>query len=360
LFNTTQPIGSGPFKWQSVAVTGNNVDDRQQQISLLPNDDYYKGRPKLGEFVIRTFLDESHMLSSFNNGELTSIAGVQDLPEEQKNNLGISEYSISVTGAVMVFFNNSDPILNNGQVRKALVSAANQIEVLASLGYPAIIVKSPFLRGMVGYEASVLQRSYNTAEANSLLDAAGWPKGADGIRIKDGKQLSIVLNTLDNIEYATVAGQLQKQWKEVGISVSVNSLEQADLQNAIQNRSYGMLLYGISLGVDPDQFAYWHSSQADILASRRLNFSNYSSKTADASLEAGRTRLDANLRAAKYKPFLDAWREDAPALALYQPRYLYISRGKVFNFDVRTINTPADRFANVHNWMIRTERVTND
>ena len=178
--------------------------------------------------------------------------------------------------------------------------------------------------------------------------------------MKDGKKLSISLNTLNNIEYASVASQLKEQWSKAGVEVNVSSLEQADLQNAIMSRSYGILLYGISLGLDPDQFAYWHSSQADVRATRRLNFSNYSSKTADAALEAGRTRLDPSLRAAKYKPFLEAWRDDAPALAIYQPRFLYVSRGPVFNFKERTINTPSDRFANVQNWMIRTERVTND
>ena len=73
----------------------------------------------------------------------------------------------------------------------------------------------------------------------------------------------------------------------------------------------------------------WHSSQADVRAENRLNLSEYQSDEVDQSLESGRTRIDPKLRAVKYEPFLEAWREDAPALALYQPQYLYIVRGNV-------------------------------
>ncbi len=82
------------------------------------------------------------------------------------------------------------------------------------------------------------------------------------------------------------------------------------------SRSYDALLYGISIGVDPDVFVYWHTSQNDP-RSNRLNFSEYSSKAADEGLESGRTRTDAGLRTIKYRPFLQAWQRDLPALGLY-------------------------------------------
>ena len=100
-----------------------------------------------------------------------------------------------------------------------------------------------------------------------------------------------------------------------------------------------------------------HSSQADIRSSNRLNFSEFKSKTADIALESGRTRPDPAIRAPKYRPLMQAWRDEAPAIALYQPRFLYITRGKVYGFNPRVVNTSTDRFSNVQNWRIRTERV---
>jgi peptide/nickel transport system substrate-binding protein len=132
----------------------------------------------------------------------------------------------------------------------------------------------------------------------------------------------------------------------------------SDIQAVLSFHSYDALLYGVAIGVDPDVFAYWHSSQADPRADTRLNFSEYRSATADNSLEAGRTRSNPTIRAIKYKAFLQAWRQDAPALGLYQPRFLYMTRGQLFNFTPTVMNTDIDRYANVQNWMIRQAKVS--
>lgn len=357
-FNTTQPIGSGPFKWGGVEVRGNNVEDREQRLSLEPNPSYYLGRPKLGEFIIRTYLNEKRMIQSFDEGALTGMAGIEQISDEQKKQLDISEYSIPVTGAVMAFLRTTQDFLKDTNIRQALAAATNQNAVLTSLEYPSIASTGPLLRGMIGYDLSIKQPAFNVDAASAQLEKAGWIRGADGVRLKDGKKLSLTITTLSNVEYASVASLLQKQWNDVGVDATVRALNQRDLQTAINGRGYDVLLYGITLGTDPDQFAYWHSSQADARTQRRLNFSDYSSKAADSALEAGRTRIDPTLRAAKYRPFLEAWRNDVPAIALYQPRFLYVTHNSIFNFNVRNINSPADRFVNVHNWMVRTERAT--
>jgi len=57
---------------------------------------------------------------------------------------------------------------------------------------------------------------------------------------------------------------------------------------------------------------------------------------------------------------LDAWRADAPALALYQPRVLYVSRTAIANFEPTTLNSATDRFANIENWMIREGKLVKE
>ena len=103
-------------------------------------------------------------------------------------------------------------------------------------------------------------------------------------------------------------------------------------------------------------FPYWDSSQASINSQGHLNLSEYKSSSADQALQAGRTRADAKLRAVKYQEFLKAWRKDAPALALYQPNFLYISRGPVYGYESKAFNSAADRFYNSDQWMIRQKR----
>jgi len=133
--------------------------------------------------------------------------------------------------------------------------------------------------------------------------------------------------------------------------------DDTDLQNTVAFHTYDALLYGISIGVDPDVFVYWDSSQANPQSSIWLNLSEYKSSAADEALEGGRTVFDPALRAAKYQSFLQAWQTEAPALGLYQPRFLYITREPVAGLTEHTINSAADRFDNVVNWEILTGKV---
>jgi ABC-type transport system substrate-binding protein len=136
-------------------------------------------------------------------------------------------------------------------------------------------------------------------------------------------------------------------------------LSTVDFQNALTYHNYSAVLNGISIGIDPDVFVYWASSQASISAINDLNFSEYKNPTADAALEAGRTRLEPQLRTIKYQPFLQAWQQDAPALGLYQPRLLYLTNGLVDGLQPGPIVSSADRFNNVQNWEIRQAKVTD-
>ena len=125
----------------------------------------------------------------------------------------------------------------------------------------------------------------------------------------------------------------------------------------LPHHEYDVLLYGISIGQDPDVFPYWHSSQVDVRSANRLNFSEYKSVAADKALEAGRTRTDPAVRVAKYKPFLTAWRDDAPAIALYQPRYVYITRNELAGFDAKRLGSAVDRLDAVHTWTVLQDKV---
>jgi len=356
-FNTTQPIGSGPFKWETVEVSGDKVEDREQRIGLLPNEHYYAGKPKLNEFIVRTFLDEKHLETSFHDNQLTAIAGDDNVSSQILMSRDNNVMNIPMTSAVMIFLRMSSGIMSDQRIRQALLQGTDRLAIIKNLQYPSLVVDEPFLRGQLGYDPAQRQLPYELTAANALLDAAGWTRGSDGMRAKGGQPLEVSIYALSTPEFASVIEQLQKQWAALGVKLTPNQLNGPDLQGVIKSSAYDSLLYGISIGNDPDVFAYW-DSQANTLLQKRLNFSDYSSKQADLSLEAGRTRLDPVLRSVKYNPFLQAWRADVPAIALYQPRYLYVTKGKVFNFNPHKLNNPVDRFSNVQNWEIRVEKQT--
>lgn len=356
-FNTVNPVGSGPFMWEELEVVGSQQDTREERIALVPNEDYHFGAPKLQRFILRTFKSPQLMLEAYERGKLNAIVGLNRAPEDLQNTLKTTDYSVPLSGAVMVFFNTSQPPLRNMQVRRALVEAVDVPELIQNLGYPAAVVKSPLLMSQLGYTNKLAQLSVDKEKAMSRLEEVGWEVGSGGIRVNDrGQPLTITLTAQDIRDYQILTEQLKNSWREIGVQVDIQLLNESEIQGTLQRHDHQALLYGISVGPDPDVFAYWHTTQTNP-NSAFLNLSEYTNEKADKALEEGRIRRIPKARIDRYQTFLKEWRSDAPALALYQPRFLYIVRGNLYNFDPDMLNTPADRFTNVHNWMIREEKI---
>lgn len=358
-FNTVNPVGSGPFKWDTIKVEGDTSEDRQERIGLVANQGYYDGPPNVERFNIRAYHNIDQLESDLEASEISAAAGLEKIPEAAKNSLRFTEYNVPLAAQTMVFMKNSAEPFEDERVRQALAYATNTEKIIAKLGYPVVVSDAPLLKSHTGYNEKLTQKTGSLKLARALLQKADWKfdDSNDGVRFKRNKPLRAVITTLDNEQYKTIAEELERQWERVGVEVTVQAQDDDSLQSALSAHSYDILLYGITLGSDPDVYAYWHSSQADPLADERLNFAEYKSTTADAALSAGRSRLGNKLRKTKYEPFLKAWRDDMPAIALFQPRYLYVTQGTLFGFEPVQFNTPTDRYANVTNWAVRQDRV---
>jgi len=365
-FNTVHPVGAGPFAWNVLQVADAHPATAQIEIALTPFDKYWLGAPKLHQFVIHSYADQNQLIAGFNHRDVDALVGLRNLPADVASDAGLVKYNFILTAATMVFFNTTNGVLSDATVRQALVRAADTNSVLQHLGYATKAVNEPILKGEVGYNPAYAQAAYNPSQAKAMLTQDGWiASKVSGVRSKAGQELAFTIYAPDTTEYRKVGAQLQQNWRAVGADVRMHYQRTDDFQNTLSltnndgsGHGYDAILYGISIGVDPDVFVYWDSSQVDI-RSARLNLSNYKNSTADSALEAGRTRLDPALRAVKYKPFLQAWQKDAPALGLYQPRFFYVTHEKVYGLTEHTINADTGRFENVQNWMIRTAKVTD-
>lgn len=358
-FNTTRPVGAGPFAWGAVEATGNDPTHAQEQVELTAFQGFHGGSPKLQKFVVRVFASEKELSDAFKANELTALQVPATGNAKDLMNSTVVAHSLVLRAANMVFFKTSDGVLADTHVRQALVMASDTQAIIHGLGYPTHAVVEPLLTGQLGYDGTLAQQKFNQKAAEQLLDAAGWHMGKNGVRQKDNKPLTFNLTVSRGSEMDQVAKTLRQQWQAVGVKVNLQFQDSGDFQLSLSHHEYQAILDGITIGVDPDVFVYWDSSQADIRATNRLNFSEWKNQTADAALEAGRTRLDPRLRVVKYKPFLQAWHDDSPALGLYQPRMLYLTNGPVSGLTDQPISEPVDHFMNVQNWEIRQAKVTN-
>jgi ABC-type transport system substrate-binding protein len=88
------------------------------------------------------------------------------------------------------------------------------------------------------------------------------------------------------------------------------------------------------------------------------NFSNYSNKSADDALASARSRLEPELRNAKYKLFAKQWIDDVPAVGLYQSTAEYVSNKHVRSTEGNSkLISGYDRYANILDWSVNEKSV---
>ncbi|MHB1864774.1 MAG: ABC transporter substrate-binding protein [Candidatus Saccharimonadales bacterium] len=358
-FNTQAPIGSGPFRWQAISVTGTDPTNAIEQIVLSPFGHFVWGKPKLDQFVVHSYASQSQLVNAFTSGQLNGAEGFSNVPIAVNNMSSAEIHNFLLTAGIYTFFKTSTGVLSDQSVRAALVQAVDVPSIIASLGYPTHEVNEPLLEGQLGYNPSYRQPTYNPKLASDILSKDGWNMSPDGIRSKNSQQLSFNLTVSNSADYVQIAKSLISYWRKIGVQVNLVTEDPSDFNNVLQNHAYDAVLYGISIGIDPDVYVYWASSQSQANSPTRLNLSEWSNSLADDALEEGRAKLDPVVRANAYQDLLAAWQQDLPALGLFQPRLLYITNGPVYGLNGNTLNSNTDRFNNVQNWEIDEAKVTN-
>jgi len=172
---------------------------------------------------------------------------------------------------------------------------------------------------------------------------------------KEGVPLKLSLTTLNQSFLVETANILKEQWQRLGIEIEIERIEKSQLvQGFIKPRGYEALLFGQGLEAIPDLFPFWHSSWKK---DPGLNLTLFENKTADRLLEETRRSSDPQLRAENYQKLQEILIENAPAIFLYSPDYIYLVSETVKGVDIKTITAPSKRFCGIENWYIKTQRV---
>jgi len=346
-----QPVGTGPFKLES-------FDSAGGEVVVKANPDYYFGRPYLDSVTLRTYNDYQSAFSAYSHRQVQGVARLQPDQVSAVNTGTTKLYSASVPDEVAVFFKTTTPILKDKMVRQALAEATNRSAIITNqFDGQATPLTGPLFGTSVNLAGVPHQPSFNVAKAAADLEGEGWVKGGDGIRRdKSGHKLELHLVTQADSPYSGVATALAKQWRQVGVQLDINEVDETSLQQSyIRPRNYDALLYGINIGADPDVYSYWDSSQ---ITDPGVNLSVYGSGQADKALEAGRTLSSPSERTAKYRSFVQTWVGDTPAVMLYTPTYTYAVSNDVYGIHIRKLINPSDRFSGIEKWAVKVRAQT--
>lgn len=367
------PVGSGPYKIASIKKNSAGVP---LSITLSSFKKYALGAPYIQKIVMKFYQNEKSLSDAYTKGEIESMNAISpELAAYLKIN-GENVLNKTLPRIFAVFFNqNQAPLFANKEVRQALDISLDKEAIINSVlkGYGKAI-DSPIPEGIIKKSKqdtstttnSLIEKSSSTTtlsryeKATNILEKNGWKKNPDsGIYEKTVKKavsrLSFSISTSNAPELKAVAEIIKSEWQKIGAEVDLKVFDISDLnQNIIRPRKYDALLFGEIIGRDMDLFAFWHSSQRN---DPGLNIALYTNIKTDKILEDARKMLVEENRTDAYLKFEEEIKKDIPAVFVYSPDFIYILPSKIMGFSLGPITVPSERFLEVHNWYIETERV---
>jgi len=279
-----RPVGCGPFvfrHWQA-----------DQYISLDAFGDYWEGAPNYSHYVYRIIPDLLTQEMEFYAGTVDSYGVQPHQVERLSDDPRFQAFSGLTFGYTYIGYNMRRPPFDDMRVRKALGMAIDVNKIIEFVLYgQGERITGPFAKQTDYYDHGIKPLPYDPKGALALLAEAGFRKNKDGWLEKDGRRLAFTLitNSGNDLRKAmlTVA---QDAWKQLGIDVRTDILEWSIfIQERVNKLDFDALILGWSMGIEPDLYQIWHSSQTNPY---QLNFVGFQNEAADELIVKIRQEYD--------------------------------------------------------------------
>ena len=267
------PVGCGPFvfrEWKS-----------DQFIVLDRFDGYWEGPPNYKKYVFRVIPDLLTQEMEFYAGTIDSYGVQPHQVKRLKEDPRFQSFSGPSFGYTYIGYNMRRQPFDDRRVRQALSMAIDLNKIIKFVLYDqGEPITGPFVKQTDYYNHQVKPITYDPQGALSLLAEAGWKQNAEGWLEKNGQRLqfTLITNSGNDIRKAILA-IAQDSWKQIGIDVRTDLLEwSVFIQERVNKLDFDALVLGWSMGIDPDLYQIWHSSQT---GPHQLNFVGFKNKEAD-------------------------------------------------------------------------------
>lgn len=329
-----RPIGTGSFK----------VIESKDNYALLKGEKF--------NYLFRYYATHDLALTALKLGEIQALSNLSNQEAQDFRdfwpNMRVYEHTLG-RRLMGLFFNFKNEKLADKSLRQALQLSTPKDK---------IITQVTDNRGQVAHSTLPLNSwvqaqenprlRFNPDEARKVLDRGGWTVGEDGFRYKDGNPLVVTITTLDNRTYLQVLDLLKTSWEEVGVKVEKITVNNNQLRdNILPNFRYEVLLNLQEIPADPDQYAFWHSTQTN-----EGNITGVKNAKVDKAIEDGRKNLDRKVRTSRYLDFQRFLSDETPVISLYYPPYYYVVSDKVRGVDIAGLVLAVDRFNSISQWLV--------
>ncbi len=279
-------LGTGAWKVTNLSLAGSYVESL-----VIANKES-------GEKVFKFYPTEERAKLAYKLGEVDQVEDLTNPKPFDTWQTSKIEKSVNKQRYVAIFFNTSDELLADKDIRQALSYGIDK----DALGYDRAI--GPISPTSWAYNSQVKPYDFNIDRAKELIEQSN-------ISPTEKKKLKIKLTTVPDL--LPTAEAIVQNWKELGVETTLQVTSYLPDQ-------YQAFLAVYDIQADPDQYSTWHSTQT------QTNISRYKNPRIDKLLEDGRLQTDQNKRKATYMDFQRFLVEDSPAAFLYHPVYYTVSR----------------------------------
>jgi peptide/nickel transport system substrate-binding protein len=312
-----RPLGSGPY-----------VVDRWihgDRVVMHANPYYFRGKPKIDRLTIRFVPDAQAALNLLHTREVQGYFNEQDYSQYPQL-LALKGYRTTaspVAGVGSIIFNTQDPATSDAGVRRALAEAID-IKSLVAKAYRGAVSSTQPGRGLFFWALNPKAYPdipYDPAHARTLLDAAGWKLGADGVRRKNGAPLDLQMIIQAGTPGDAIVGNSVTQYERAaGARVSLKQFNitqfvaPANEGGPVYGGKFNLALYGFVNGDDPDTTDQFACSNVPPLG---YNKSRICDPRIDALLRDGQRTFDAAKRKAIYAQLESLLYQELPIVLIY-------------------------------------------
>jgi peptide/nickel transport system substrate-binding protein len=310
----THPVGTGPFMFKDYKP--------MEQVVLVRNNDYFRGKPHLEEVRVRFMPDTSSREMGLRKGELDVIEGVREQPwlDKVRKFPDTKVYIIGPGETIVPHFNMSKKPFDILEVRKAIAYALDRRKFVAFFGEEVSepiysFIPAKFLAGGLTKEevaAAGLLYEFNIAKAKELLAKAGYPKG-----------FSVELFTSESTTYSRSYELVQAQLREVGVDVKLSVVEHSTFHSMIRKDLSPIAIYSCwRPNADVFLTRFFHSNSIVVTGKKPdTNFSHYNQ--IDDLIERARVQADPAKQAELWKEAQIKMLKDMVAYSLIITKYVY-------------------------------------
>lgn len=314
---TTAPIGTGPYiltKWS-----------KGEKLTFKANPHYWGGAPKVKNFTMAIIKDDDVRATRLRSGDLDGAILPPNLAATFKSDQDKKSLAAKTFDYRTVTLPTANKVTGDKAVRRALDIAVDRKAmvdgILDGAGKPAygpVPTDSPWF-------AKGTERAHDLKKAEQILDDAGWKKGGNGIRAKDGQPASFKLWYLagDKLRQEHALA-FASDAKKAGVEVKVES---GPWEAIMPNMKTDAVLAGGGSPADPDfdQYLLLHSSLA---GDGFNNMSRYDNPKVDKALVDARRTDDKAARKAGYDTVQRELVDDPAYVFLTHIDHLYVVKDR--------------------------------